>query len=861
MTKAKTVCDALESFFEDAIRPVLFAGAGVSMKAGLPNWYDFVSGLAEQLRARDALTRHLMMECLGNRQYTRAAEYFFLSEGFTDGQKLQAISEPLRTYDASQVAPLAALPFASYVTTNYDRVLLDAYAKYSEKAAFEVNLGDPTLTSAPYHDSFYVARIHGRMEVPATMVLSRTHYERLYETIPYIDFLRHLFCSRSLLFVGFSFLDPAIQLVLRAVRDQVGAVHAGRHVALVDTRADAEFLTELNRHNIQCVRYAPDDAHLALWDGIERYRKLRHAVDISMATPQTDAFAYARQYFAAALTRRHMGAHMRPLKQAVAEGMVLEMIRNAGDAGLLRAELAQTLSEQLHIQISASSHLVDSSLQGLATDGLYVSDADGRICAVARSREGSGLAGAISTLVDGAIQRYVVRESGKDNAKTRDVLARYFEYLVLRRGWDMGAAYAARRPPQAILVEELLTRLLKEQGSTERPPRALIRAVEGVLLSPSDEEATVLAELGRLAFALELVRQSPQDTLFSSNVLPTRIYLDANVLLPAIVEGHPFNKLYSAAMDKLLVASAASSSGLEVCVYVGFLNEVVSHRGLAQADMKKYGARAAEFIARDVRLYGAAHMNVFVAGFARTLIAGATISFDQYLAKFAPYRTERELEAWLRSRGMRVIDQRQMLVAAKEYPAILHHFETMFSKEIASRTRAAILVAHDALQVAVLLGDMHRGDRAVLVTADKQMRDAVAYSDFQNIGTAMLSGVGLVQMIELLVGAIGDDRSMAQLLWSTTASNPAEKIRRYLVDIALSQYDAALAMNMESIVRELTEDISFAIEKDTDQFSDGDSDGERLSLGKYLEAFEPKFYELMRAQQERLKEKDPGGGD
>jgi hypothetical protein len=854
MKTNNAVTESVKHFLAKASRPILFAGAGVSLRAGLPTWGTYLELLAEQIRPRDQLGRHQMLQCLQRREYTRAAEYFFLSDGLTDGEKLSALKAPLLEYDVTGLQCIGRLPFAAYVTTNYDRALLDVYARQSRKASIEVNLGDPSMTAAPYEESFYVARIHGRVEVPETIILSKSHYERLHQNAAYIDLLRHLFCTRSLLFVGFSFLDPAVTAVLRAIRDQIGAIHAGRHIALADNTADAEFLGELNRHNIQIVRYDSADGHRELWDALNALSDRPAKTTSQSAKAEDDAFSYARRYFAAVLTRRKMTAHMRPLTQAVAEGMVYQMLLAAGAKGMNRSDLSSCLSEQLHLHISAGDKLVDSCLQGLATDSLYYRGPDGHLFANDPKVDVGGLKQSIHLLVEGAVQRLIVREGGTDKTEVRKDLATYFEYLVLRRGWDMGAAYAARRPPNNVLVEEIFSHMVRDGGTIAQPvSKELIRAIEGVLLSPSDEEAAVLSELGRLAFALELVRQAPQDALFSSHVLPNRIYLDANVLLPAIVKGHPYHELYSAAMEKLLTASTGSSIGLEVCAYFGFLNEVVSHKRLAQDEMVSYGPAAQEYIERSVRLYGATNLNVFIAGFARTLIGGQKLSFDDYLAQNAPYQNEIELAAWLRRRGFRVVDQKQMQLAAREYPRWLHHFEVYFADDVVSRNKTALLVSHDALQIAALMGDITRGDRAVLVTADKRLRDAVAYSGHPTVGSSLLSGVGLVQMIELLVGAVGDERAMAQLLWSTSASSPAERVRRYLVDMALNQYDAALAMNMESVISEITEEITFAMENDSEKKQ---ASGQVISLGRYVESFEPRFYEQMRAVQEKLRKQE-----
>jgi len=55
---------------------------------------------------------------------------------------------------------------------------------------------------------------------------------------------------------------------------------------------------------------------------------------------------------------------------------------------------------------------------------------------------------------------------------------------------------------------------------------------------------------------------SPRQSLFKSHALPQRVYFDASVLLPAIVPGHPFNKLYRETVDRLIKAASQAGVGL-----------------------------------------------------------------------------------------------------------------------------------------------------------------------------------------------------------------------------------------------------------------------------------------------------------
>lgn len=96
------------------------------------------------------------------------------------------------------------------VTTNFDRALHDACATTSGEAAIEFGVDDDSLRAALFEDEFFVARIHGRAEVPGSLVLSKVQFDQVACRASYLAFLEHLFTRRDVLFVGFSFFDPAM---------------------------------------------------------------------------------------------------------------------------------------------------------------------------------------------------------------------------------------------------------------------------------------------------------------------------------------------------------------------------------------------------------------------------------------------------------------------------------------------------------------------------------------------------------------------------------------------------------------------------------------------------------------------------
>jgi hypothetical protein len=99
------------------------------------------------------------------------------------------------------------------VTTNFDRSLEMAAA---EAHASLVHFGesDPDLAAARAVSKPFFVRLHGRAEVPETLVFAERHYRALPERAQYVEFFRELFLNRNLVFFGFSFADPIISRLI-----------------------------------------------------------------------------------------------------------------------------------------------------------------------------------------------------------------------------------------------------------------------------------------------------------------------------------------------------------------------------------------------------------------------------------------------------------------------------------------------------------------------------------------------------------------------------------------------------------------------------------------------------------------------
>lgn len=846
-----TVIEALDRFFANSADPVLFAGAGVSARAGVLTWGPLLDRLKEWIRSRDPQTANLMADYIHEQDLITAADYFFLSKRVPDGERLTALVEHLGRYTAKNLLPLLRLPFHGLVTTNFDRCLLDAYAAAHGKAALDFRRGDESFKQVLWCADPFVARIHGGTESATSIVLTSKHFEALSKDSVYQDVLVHLFTRKNVLFVGCSFTDPAVRAVFEQINKQYGPTPPGLHTALIPEDAGDEFVGRLNRMNVDVIRYDPVDHHRIIWEAIEAFSSrtsISKVAGIAAEETTTSAFSAAKRYLASCYARVRLSGRLHPLREAVVEGIVSSIIQSHAPKGVSEKDVIDTIHRELSIHLDAAKELVNAAFERLTEERLCRRHNEGGSRKIAWSGETDDvnkLDLALDTLVKSAVDRAIVQEGLRPGRDLQQALKSFFKEMVLQRGWDLGAAFASNRAPDEVDIGKLLYQSCTFLSHTEID--SLKRVCARMLATPSEAEAKVLAELGRASFALELAIQCPRNTLFHSAVLPQKVYLDANVLMPALTYGHPYHEVYRRTIDRLRQATTQSVGNVQVVAYFGFLNEIVSHRRLAIQEAEGWGDGFREGIIKEAVFYGTANMNVFVGAYANVAQVEKDLEFPDFLSRYAPYTTEKDLAHWLRQHG--IIVQNDIQMRTSEYASVSHELQKAYSSDLAAG-KGVRLIEHDAVQISTLYSDQQLGRRSILVTADKRLREMVAKGKYKCLVEHMLSNVGLAQMIDLLVGNPSEARGLTSLLWTAKSSTKTEEVRQYLVALALREYDEAMAMEMPAVVEQIAEEVVAEAQR-VGLRLDTDDATERRKFLQFVGAFEDKFFEAIREQIER----------
>jgi hypothetical protein len=210
--------DPIDSFVEtyvEALRDqnaAIFAGAGLSIPAGLVNWKDLLRDVVSDVGLDVDKETDLI-----------AAAQFHVNERRGRHKINQALIHEfaVRAKPTENHKLLASLPIKTYWTTNYDSLIEDSL-KANAKTPDVKTTVENLATTVPRRDAV-VYKMHGDVSQPDKAVVTKDDYES-YESHRnlFSTALRGDLVSKTFLFIGFSFNDPNLNYVLSRIRVLLG---------------------------------------------------------------------------------------------------------------------------------------------------------------------------------------------------------------------------------------------------------------------------------------------------------------------------------------------------------------------------------------------------------------------------------------------------------------------------------------------------------------------------------------------------------------------------------------------------------------------------------------------------------------
>ena len=208
-----------ESLFEAISKGevVLWAGAGLSLYAGLPSGvqlreilYEGLTPLEKEEVGKESDLSHLTDEICtlkGNRNYIIQTLKNTFTRDFLSTETHKIISQ---------------IPhFRNIITTNYDSLFESVYGSGKLNVIFSDN-------HTPYIDAKKVNlfKIHGDLSAPNSIIITESDYNNFFskdtEQNTIWSIIKGIIATKSILFIGYSLEDTNVEVVFNKIRDKIG---------------------------------------------------------------------------------------------------------------------------------------------------------------------------------------------------------------------------------------------------------------------------------------------------------------------------------------------------------------------------------------------------------------------------------------------------------------------------------------------------------------------------------------------------------------------------------------------------------------------------------------------------------------
>ena len=238
-----------------------FFGAGLSIGAGLPDWYDLIAELSARIGYK-----------LAPREWAAGDALIDAAQVYVNSQGLHGLISHLKDrLDTTGVQPtavhraLARLPISLVFTANFDDFLERAFRDAGKRVEVVVRDNSiPFMRRGP--GVVNIVKLYGDLDQPDTIVLARQQYESYFLQRPQMVKLLEVELARSdMLYLGWSHGDPYFKLVFGELLSRFGGMMRPGYAVMFDV-TDAQ-RDELRRKQIRLVELPAGDrtASLAAW--------------------------------------------------------------------------------------------------------------------------------------------------------------------------------------------------------------------------------------------------------------------------------------------------------------------------------------------------------------------------------------------------------------------------------------------------------------------------------------------------------------------------------------------------------------------------------------------------------------------
>ncbi len=208
----------------------LFIGSGLSRDAKAYDWKSLLKEAANDINLDVDKEEHDLIS---------------LAQYYVNGKKRTKINEAISKCFKDVVKPaenhllLASMPIFSYWTTNYDKLIENAFSELNVSTM--VLTDDDSLKKFTDGKDVIIRKLHGDVNNPSDCVITKHDYEEFaYKHEILLAQLKGEMCAKTFLFLGYSFSDTDINHILTRIRLFYKGEPPKRHFCIMKEASDGD---------------------------------------------------------------------------------------------------------------------------------------------------------------------------------------------------------------------------------------------------------------------------------------------------------------------------------------------------------------------------------------------------------------------------------------------------------------------------------------------------------------------------------------------------------------------------------------------------------------------------------------------
>lgn len=229
LTSIKNIQKAIENN-----KLVIFVGAGVSRNSGIPTWSELIKELAKDLGIKAKGKDSNGNDIFSNDEFLKIPQYYFNER--KEKEYYDKIKEILdKDFQPNDIHKMIfELNPTHIVTTNYDNLLEQQANQWQTNRKYCKVANDIELSTAP--NCNYIIKMHGEFD---NIVLKESDYDSYSNNFKLTEtYVKGLFATHTILFVGFSADDSNVRRILQWIKDIIGDKHQPAYLIDVNDHSD-----------------------------------------------------------------------------------------------------------------------------------------------------------------------------------------------------------------------------------------------------------------------------------------------------------------------------------------------------------------------------------------------------------------------------------------------------------------------------------------------------------------------------------------------------------------------------------------------------------------------------------------------